>query len=232
MEDKIEIILIDDHTLVRAGIREFLTHASNISVIGEASTGKEAKELIQTLDATMLLVDIELPDINGIDIVRWVREESSKSKNVKIIILSSYDDDEYVLSALQAGANGYVLKNTSPQKLIDAINIVNNNQSSLDPAIATKVMNLATGVQTTPSEEKLSNRELQVLRLVAQGKTNKEIGEQLFISGRTAQGHLSKIFAKLNVETRTEAVVKSASMGLIEIDSDNNKNTGRLARRA
>lgn len=217
MTKTIDIVLIDDHSLVRAGIREFLSRSPDIKVLAEAATGEEAKELIERLQPTLILIDIELPDINGIDIARWVRE---KFKAIKIIILSCHDDDEYVLSALQAGANGYVLKNTSPQKLIDAIKSVNNNQSSLDPSIATKVMSLATGNFFPPLEEQLSPRELQILNLVALGKTNKEIGKELFISSRTVQGHLSKIFVKLNVETRTEAVVKSASTGLIKINCE------------
>lgn len=211
----IKIILVDDHSLVRAGIREFLSKASHIQVVAEAGNGVEAQELIQQHEPDMVLVDIELPDINGIDLAFWIRKHFAQ---MKIIILSSYDDDDYVMSALKAGANGYSLKNTSPAKLIESVNAVYANQSSLDPAIATKVMNFATGTNVTAQQDQLSSRELEVLTLAAQGKTNKEIGETLFISGRTVQGHLSKIFTKLNVETRTEAVVKCAANGLIKID--------------
>lgn len=217
MADMIHIVLVDDHSMVRAGIREFLSKADHIEVVAEAGTGASAKELIQEHKPEMVLVDIELPDINGIDITLWIRENFAA---MKIIILSSHDDDEYVMSALQAGANGYSLKNTSPTKLIEAVDAVYANQSALDPTIATKVMSFATGGKCDNTQNDLSSRELQVLSLVAQGKTNKEIGENLFISGRTVQGHLSKIFVKLEVETRTEAVVKSAANGLIKIDYD------------
>ncbi len=217
MADMIRIVLVDDHSMVRAGIREFLGKADHIEVVAEAGTGEDAKALIQKHQPEMVLVDIELPDINGIDLTTWVRENFASTK---IIILSSHDDDEYVMSALQAGANGYSLKNTSPTKLIEAVDAVSANQSALDPTIATKVMSFATGSKTDAVQNELSSRELQVLTLVAQGKTNKEIGESLFISGRTVQGHLSKIFVKLEVETRTEAVVKSAASGLIKIDYD------------
>lgn len=216
MTEAIKIILVDDHSLVRAGIREFLSRAPNVDVLAEAGTGAEAKSIIERLQPAIVLIDIELPDINGIDITQWIREHF---KTIKVIILSSHDDDDYIMSALQAGANGYVLKNTSPQRLIEAINSVNNNQSYLDAAIATKVMSFATGGHLSSSPEQLSSREQQVINLAAQGKTNKEIGEKLFISSRTVQGHLSKIFAKLDVETRTQAVVKSAAIGLIKIET-------------
>ena len=221
MPDVIRVVLVDDHSLIRAGIREFLSRALHINVVGEANSGQSAKEIIAQLTPQLLLIDIELPDITGIELTAWIR---ANYPSIKIIILSAHDNDDYIMAALQAGANGYSMKNTSPGKLIEAVDAVWANQSALDPSIATKVMGFAMGAgKPSPSDSDLSERETQVLTLVARGKTNKEIGAQLFISGRTVQGHLSKIFSKLGVETPTEAVVKSASNRLIKIEYDDQR---------
>lgn len=211
--NKIRVLLVDDHAMVRTGIRQFLEKADNIDVVGESDDGLAAQEFLNNNQVDVALVDIKMPNIGGIDLTKWIRKEFP---DIKIIVLSAYDDDPYIRAALQAGANGYALKNTSPFRLIGAVETVYAGQSSLDPAITTKVMHFLTEPQEK-SDIDISERELEVLNLLSTGKTNKEIGKILDISGRTVQGHLSHIFEKLEVHSRTEAVVKAAALDLINV---------------
>ncbi len=217
MQTKIKVLLVDDHEMVRAGIRQFLERSDKIEVVGEADDGLAAQDMIESQQPDVVLVDIKMPNMGGIELTRWIRE---RYDTMKILMLSAYDDDPYVMTAIQAGANGYALKNTSPVKLIDAVDAVYAGQSSLDPAIATKVMQymMGGGDASQDSMATLSDREKEVLRHVASGLTNIEIGTLLNISPRTVQGHLAKIFNKLDVVSRTEAVTKAISMNLIQLD--------------
>ena len=212
---KIKVLPVDDNSMVRAGLKDFLSRAEHIQVVGEAQDGIEAQNIIAKVTPDIVLVDIEMPNLNGIELTRWIRKHYN---HIKVMVLSSYDEEEYVMASLKAGANGYSLKNTSPAKLIEAINNIAADKASLDPEIAMKVINLA----KHESQEIIdfTAREKQILKLVAEGKTNKEIGECLFISNRTVQGHLSKIFAKLEVETRTEAAMKATKNGIININDN------------
>lgn len=211
-DDKITVVLVDDHDLVRAGTRQYLERAKKIAVVGEASDGLQAQPIIREHCPHVILVDIKMPNQGGIDLTRWVRANSPATK---VIVLSAYDDDPYIMAALEAGANGYMLKNTSPLKLINAVETVAAGGSALDAAITTKVMGLLTGARTEEVTE-LSEREIEVLQLTAKGLTNKEIGLKLHISNRTVQGHLRKIFTKLDVNSRTEAATKAISLGLMQ----------------
>ena len=215
MEEKIQVILVDDHAMVRAGIRQFLERSDKIDVVGEADDGVAAQALIERETPDVVVVDVKMPRMGGIDLTRWIRE---RYPDMKVLVLSAYDDDPYVVTAIQAGANGYALKNTSPLKLIHAVEAVHAGESSLDPAIATKVMNYMTSGGQEATTINLSAREAEVLRAAAHGHTNIEIGSKLSISARTVQGHLSKIFDKLGVYSRTEAVTKAISHNLIKVD--------------
>lgn len=211
----IRVLLADDHTVVRAGIRGFLDGAESIEVVAEAGDGKEAKRLIEKHLPDVAVLDIKMPEASGIEVVRWVR---SHHRDVGVLILTAYDDDPYVTAVLQAGANGYVLKTASPSEIIRAVKDVHAGNSALDPVIVEKIMDqIDTGKQRTPVEE-LTERELEVLELVAQGFTNKAIGIQLGISDRTVQGHLSHIFDKLRANSRTEAVMRAVSRGWLSPD--------------
>lgn len=211
----IRVILADDHAVVRAGIRQFLESAGGIEVIAEAQDGAQAIQAIQDLTPDVAVLDIQMPDQSGIDVTRWVR---AHHLSTGVLVLTAYDDDPYVLAVLQAGANGYVLKSADARILIDAVRAVYEGKSALDPVITRKVMAHLSGHPLGQPVEKLSDRELDVLALAAKGFTNKAIGVQLGISDRTVQGHLAKIFDKLQAASRTEAVMRAVSLGWLARD--------------
>lgn len=216
---KIRILLADDHHLVRAGVRQLLESANDLKVIAEAGDGEEAQALIQEHKPDVAVLDIQMPKASGIEVTRWVR---SHMPEVGVLILTAYDDDPYVMAVLQAGANGYVLKTGQSEELIQAVRDVHEGKSALDPSITKKLM---TNIFKTADRavEPLTDRELDVLRLAAKGFTNKAIGVQLGISDRTVQGHLAHIFAKLQANSRTEAVMRAVSLGWIS------QSTGKIS---
>jgi len=208
---KIRVLLADDHNLVRAGIRQLLESANDLQVIVEAEDGEEAKALIKKYKPDVAVLDIQMPKASGIDVTRWIR---SRLPEVGVLILTAYDDNPYMMAVLQAGANGYILKTGQADELIQAVRDVHEGKSALDSNITQKLMN---SIFNTPDKifESLTDREMDVLRLVAKGFTNKAIGVQLGISDRTVQGHLAHIFAKLQASSRTEAVMRAVSLGWI-----------------
>ncbi|MFN8386365.1 MAG: response regulator transcription factor [Anaerolineales bacterium] len=213
---KIRILLADDHHLVRAGVRQLLESATDLQVIAEAGDGEEAQVLIQKHKPDVAVLDIQMPKASGIEVTRWVR---SHLPEVGVLILTAYDDDPYVMAVLQAGANGYVLKTGQADELIQAVRDVHEGKSALDPVIARTLMSAVFKGTEKRIVEPLTDRELDVLRLAAKGFTNKAIGVQLSISDRTVQGHLAHIFAKLQANSRTEAVMRGVALGLISQSS-------------
>jgi DNA-binding NarL/FixJ family response regulator len=208
---KIRIILADDHTVVRAGIRQLLESAKDLEVLAEAGDGDEAKALIQNHRPDVAVLDLQMPKASGIEVTRWAR---ANLPEVGILILTAYDDDPYVMAVLQAGANGYVLKTAKTEELIQAVRDVKDGKSALDPATMKKLMRSLI-YRPEKKFEELTERELDVLRLAAKGYTNKSIALQLRISDRTVQGHLAHIFTKLGATSRTEAVMRGVSLGWI-----------------
>jgi DNA-binding NarL/FixJ family response regulator len=217
MSETIKVLLADDHAVVRAGIRQFLDQASDITVIAEADDGDMARTLINQHRPDVAVLDIQMPGASGIDVTRWIR---ANYPDVGVLVLTAYDDDPYVMAVLQAGANGYVLKTASPADIVQAVRDVNEGKSALDPAIAEKLMRYVSGQRPAQSVEyeALTDRELEVLALAGKGYTNKAIGIQLGISDRTVQGHLAKTYGKLQAGSRTEAVMRAVSLGLIEAE--------------
>lgn len=216
MEKKlIRVLLADDHAVVRAGIRQFLEQADDIQVVAEAEDGHEAQSLVERFQPDVAVLDIQMPKASGIEVTRWIR---SNHRQVGVLILSAYEDDPYVMAVLQAGANGYVLKTASPKDIIQAVRDVNSGKSALDSIITQKVMDQVIRQSNAPLVEQLTERELEVLTLVGRGYTNKAIGVQLSISDRTVQGHLARIFAKLQAASRTEAVMRAVSLGWLPSD--------------
>jgi DNA-binding NarL/FixJ family response regulator len=202
---------------VRAGIREILEKSGRIRVVAEAQDGEEAQRLVDEQQPDVVVVDIQMPKLSGIEVTRWVR---ANHREVGVLVLTAYDDDPYVLAVLQAGANGYVLKTAAPDELIKAIEDVNQGKSVLDNKVAQKLLERISGEREELPVEELTNRELEVLALVAKGFTNKAIGVQLKISDRTVQGHLAHIFGKLQAGSRTEAVMRAVSLAWLSPDID------------
>lgn len=215
---KIKIMLAEDHVLVREGTKEMLDREEDIDVVAEAGDGEEAVRLATGQDLDIVIMDIALPKLNGIEATKQIKEISP---GTAILVLTAYDDDEYVFALLEAGAAGYLLKDVSTDELVEAIRAVQAGESMLHPAIARKVVNRFSQhveeEEETPLEE-LTEREIEVLQLAGKGITNREIADSLSISHRTVQAHLSHIFSKLGVGSRTEAVVYALRKGLITFD--------------
>ena len=210
--NRMTVILADDHAVVRKGIREFLEEPGDIAVVAEASNGDEALDAIRQHRPDVAVLDIQMPERTGLEVTRALRTEQLP---VGVLILTAYDDDPFVLTALRAGANGYVLKTAEPEEIVAAVRAVHQGQSALDPAILGKVMSQFTGAPPPGTVEPLTAREIEALRLAAQGFTNKAIGVQMGISDRTVQGHLANVYGKLSVGNRTEAVTRAMQLGLI-----------------
>ena len=221
LNQPIRVILADDHAVVRKGIREFLEEEAGeprIVVVAEANDGDEAVALVARHLPDVAVLDIQMPGTSGIEATRRIKAEHP---DVRVLVLTAYDDDPYIFALLQAGASGYILKTADSAELVRAVRAVHRGESPLDPAVTQKVVRqLATGrplgAQTTV--EALTGREAEVLRLVAKGSTNKAIGRMLSISDRTVQGHLANIYGKLNVSSRTEAVTEALKQGWISIE--------------
>jgi len=207
----IRALLADDHAVVRQGIRQFLEESGEIEVVAEAGDGQEGLRLIRQHLPDVAVLDIQMPTLSGIDVARAIRADRLP---VGVLILTAFDDEPYVRAVLQAGANGYVLKTADASDIVEAVRAVHDGKSVLDPAIARQLIRRFSD-EAPLMVESLTDRELEVLRLAAHGFTNKAIGVQLSISDRTVQGHLAKVFGKLHAASRTEAVMRAVSMGLI-----------------
>ena len=215
---RIKIMLAEDHVLVREGTKEMLDREEDMEVIAEAGDGEEAVRLVKERDPDIVIMDIALPKLNGIEATKQIK---AISPGTAVLVLTAYDDDEYVFALLEAGAAGYLLKDVSTDELVDGIRAVQAGESTLHPAIARKVVNrfsqLAQEDENAPLET-LTEREVEVLQLAGKGITNRQIADQLSISHRTVQAHLSHIFDKLGVGSRTEAVVYALRQGLLAFE--------------
>jgi DNA-binding NarL/FixJ family response regulator len=218
MGDKIRALLADDHAVVRQGIRQFLEEAGDIEVVAEAGDGEEAVRLALETRPDVTVLDIRMPHMTGVEATRRIKDHLPETR---VLVLTAYDDDPYVFALLQAGADGYVLKTASGDELAEAVRAVNRGEPALSPQVAGKVIRQAVSGRPKGAAhqvEPLTERELEVLRSVARGMTNREIGHALGISHRTVQGHLSSIYGKLGVNSRTEAVTEALRRGWIVIE--------------
>lgn len=218
--ERISIVLADDHPAMREGTRRILERYPDLKVIGEAEDGEQALELVKRLKPDVAILDIRLPKLNGIEVVRRVK---SLSPNTKCLMLTAYDDDDYILALMEAGASGYLLKTTQEKELIESIRSVNSGEPVLHPAIAAKVARLwAQGAIPSKRKEveQLTPRELEVLELAARGLRNRAVADKLGISVRTVEGHFNSIFAKLGVSSRMEAVLYGLSQHLVNSEKD------------
>ncbi len=216
--DEIKILIADDHAVVREGTRQIMEQESDLEVIAEAVDGEEAIKLAGSFRPDIAIIDIAMPGIDGIEATREIKK---LYPDISVLILTAYDDDQFVFGLLEAGAAGYLLKSVRGQELVDAVRQVHAGESVLHPAIARKVLNrFVTASEKSGSSEvkPLSDRETEVLRLATQGLNNQDIADKLYLSLRTVQAHLGHIFNKLQVSSRTEAVVKALKEGWISLE--------------
>jgi DNA-binding NarL/FixJ family response regulator len=209
----LRVLLAEDHAVVREGTRELLERAPDITVVGEAADGPTVVDLAARLAPDIVLMDLGLPVLNGIEATR--RIVAAGASGPRVLILSAYDDEGYVAAAIEAGASGYLLKSAHAAEVLAAIHAVANGQLVLDPAVARHVLGPRAG--GSPREE-LSPREIRVLRLAAAGRRTRDIAEQLDLSVRTVEATFTNVFNKLGVTTRTEAIVFAASRGWIRLE--------------
>jgi DNA-binding NarL/FixJ family response regulator len=209
-----KVIICDDQAIIRDGLEMLLNLEKDIEVLGQAQDGAEAVELVKKISPDLVLMDLKMPGMNGIEATRQIR---ANYPGVKVLVLTTYDDDEWVFDAIRAGASGYLLKDTPRQEVVKAIKGTVAGKSFVDPAVAGKFLNQVVEKQSQPSSlitDKLTGREVDVLCLLAGGLNNADIAKRLHLSEGTVRNHVSAIFAKLNVSDRTQAAVIAIHHGL------------------
>ena len=208
--DTIRVYLLDDHEVVRTGLRELLEREPDIEVVGESGTAGEAQRRIPALRPDVAVLDARLPDGSGIDVCREIR---SRDPNIKALILTSYDDDDALFAAIMAGAAGYVLKDIRSRDLVDGVRKVAAGQSLLDPAVTGQVLQrLRSGPAEDPRLAGLTSQEKRILSLIADGLSNRQIAEQMYLAEKTVKNYVSSLLAKLGMERRTQAAVFAARL--------------------
>ncbi len=214
--EKIKVLLVDDHAIMRDGIRALLSLADDIEIVGEASEGREAVEKAQQLSPDVTVMDIAMPGLDGLEATRRIVKHNPRAK---VLVLSQHDDKEYILSAIRAGAAGYIPKRALGSELVSAIRSVNHGESFLYPsAAAALIKDYREQAQSGDSFDQLTAREREILKLIAEGHTSKEIGAMLFISIKTVMGHRTKIMEKLGLHNRTELIKYAMKKGLLALD--------------
>jgi DNA-binding NarL/FixJ family response regulator len=211
--DHIHVLIADDHTLFRAGLHALLNLFSDIQVIGEASTGEETIAKAESLQPDIILMDIQMPGVNGIEATRRIVRTSP---NIGIIVVTMFEDDESVFSAMRAGARGYILKEAGEEEVLRAIRSVANGEAIFSPAIARRLMHFFSkpAIASDPVFPDLTAREREILDLIARGENNAEIAQRLVLSPHTVRNHISNIFSKLQVADRAEAIIRAREAGL------------------
>jgi DNA-binding NarL/FixJ family response regulator len=211
----IRVMIVDDHTVVRDGVATMLRRQPDISVVGEAANGREAVDITKTLRPDVILMDLRMPEMDGVEAMRQIREDNQE---VKFIVLTTFDTDEYIFHAIEAGAKGFLLKDASREELFKAVRAVNRGESLVQPGVAARLLDrFAELLRPTPAEPLLSARELEVVQLMSTGATNKEIAASLSISESTVKTHVANIFQKLDVNDRTGAVTTAIQKGIITL---------------
>lgn len=212
----IRVVIAEDHAVVREGTRGILQADPQIQVVGEAENGLDALALAESTRPDLMVLDLRMPKLSGIEVARRI---SDVSPETRILVLSAHDDDDYIFAAMEAGAAGYLLKTARGDEVISAIHAIMRGEVVLQSAVAAKfVRHHREGDRTTPSGEGLTPREMEILRLATTGLRNKEIAQRVKLSRRTVEGHLSHIFSKMAVGSRTEAILLGASRGWFILD--------------
>ena len=216
--ESIKILIVDDHEVVRDGLSVMMERQEDFSVVGEAKNGQEAIERTRALRPDVILMDLRMPEMDGVEAMRQIRAEDDA---VKFIVLTTYDTDEYIFDAIEAGAKGYLLKDASREDLFKAVRTVNQGESLIEPGVVSKVLDRLTQLSRRGAQGAdyaiLSEREVEVLRLMANGSANKQIAAELSITESTVKTHVANIFQKLEVSHRTEAVTKAMTKGIIKL---------------
>ena len=219
MKSRIRILIADDHPLLREALCKTLSDVEDMEVVGEAGDGEEAISLASQLKPDIVIMDIMMPKISGIEASKQIK---NVAPNIAILVLTAYDDDNYVLGLLEAGAAGYLLKSARGQDLVGAIRAIQAGESVLHPHIIEKLLKRAMGKQVGNLEPKvtelISDREMEILMVLASGMSNKQIAEKLCLSLRTVKAHMSNIFTKMNVASRSEALIEGLRLGLITLE--------------
>ncbi|MCH7901222.1 MAG: response regulator transcription factor [Acidobacteria bacterium] len=210
MSDTIRVVIADDHPVVRIGLRGMLETQNDIDVVGEAENGKQAVSLVGRLEPDVVLMDLQMPELDGVSATEQIRD---RFRTVQVLVLTTYDTDADITQAIGAGAIGYLLKDAPREDLFDAIRAASRGESVLTPSVASRVMERI----RSPDVEMLSRREIEVLTEVADGKSNKETSQALFISEATVKTHLIHIFSKLGVNDRTAAVTVALERGILRL---------------
>jgi len=215
---KIRILIADDHTVLREGMRNLLEQEKDFEVVGEASDGEEAVKLGSELKPDVIIMDIVMPKLSGIEATRLIKQASPSTA---VLILTAYSDIRYILGLLEAGACGYLLKSARGSEIVGAIRAVRSGESVLDPVVTRKLLQRVVGLQGSgkgSTSGQLTSRETEILRLAARGMSNKDIANELFLSLRTVKAHLTNIFNKMGCGCRTDAIIKGLRDGYITLD--------------
>ncbi len=222
MQKKARVLVVDDHAVVRKGLQFFLESNPSFEVVGEAASGEESVTKARQLSPDIILMDVRMPGINGIEACRMILEEQPE---IKVIMLTSYSDEESVMASILAGARGYILKKVDTDILMRDLERVSQGESLLDPAVTQQVFEKIKSLTKSSSVDdamktlnQLTNQEKRILALIAQGKTNKEIAAEIFISAKTVRNYVTNILTKLNLSNRTQAAAYAASIGLVKKD--------------
>jgi len=212
-EDKIRLMVVDDHGVVRSGVKALIETEEGLEVIGEATDGREAVTKAKTMEPDLVLMDLVMPEMDGVEATRRITQEGI---DLEILILTSFSEEERIIQAIKAGASGYLIKDASPRELVSAIKDTYRGESTLDPKVAGTVLRSMQEENVQPAEE-LTEREIEVLELIAEGLPNDDIANELYISERTVRSHVSNILGKLNMQNRTQAALYAVRQGIAEL---------------
>ena len=213
--EPLRVLIADDHPLFRKGMRALLTATPGTEVVGEATTGQEAIELAAALQPDVILMDLQMPGINGIEATRQILHTSP---NIRILVVTLFEDDASIFTALRAGARGYILKDAQEEEMLRAIRAVGSGEAIFSPAIATRLMDFFAAPQPAVPKEifpTLTEREREILQMIARGRTNNDIAKELALSSKTVGNYVSNIFSKLQVADRAQAIIRARDAGLM-----------------